>query len=154
MAEVSRKDTINNDVKAALLGGNRFEADVLRNLKAAILNEEVASGRREEGLGDAEIESVVAKEIKRRRESISLYDANGREDLAENERNEMIILERYLPAQVAKDDIVVTIDEAIATTGATGPKDMGKVIGIVKGKLGNSADGATIATLVKEKLQN
>lgn len=152
MATVSLKDTINNDMKAALLERRRFDVDVLRNLKAAILNEEVASGNREAGLDNTAVETVVAREIKRRRESIALYAANGREDLAEVESSEIVVLENYLPEQATEDDIKATIDEAVVAIGATEPKDMGKVIGAVKAKLGSSADGATVAKLVKETL--
>jgi len=76
-------------MKAALLGGNRFEGDVLRNLKAAILNEEVATGKRETGLSDAEIEKIIAREVKKRHESVKLYEANDRAELADEEKKEI-----------------------------------------------------------------
>jgi len=149
---VALKEQLQNDMKAALLGGNRFEADVIRNLKAAILNEEVAKNKRDEGLADAEIERVIAREVKKRRESIALYEQNARQDLADDEKKEVEVLEKYLPEQLSEDDIRTLIDEAIKTLGATDPQMMGQVIGAVKAKAGTSADGAMVARLVKEQL--
>ena len=91
------KELVSNDMKTALLGGNRFEGDTLRNLKAAILNEEVAQNKRETGLTDAEIEVIIAREVKKRRESIALYEANNRPELAQAEKDEVAVLEKYLP---------------------------------------------------------
>ncbi len=147
------KERLNDDLKAALLGGNRFAADTLRNLKAAILNEEVAQNRRDEGLNDTEIEGVIAREVKKRRESIVLYEQNERTDLAENEQAEIDVLSVYLPEQLSDDEIQTTIDEIVTTLGVTGPQAMGQIIGAVKSKLGSAADGATIARLVKSTLQ-
>ena len=147
------KERLNDDLKAALLGGNRFAADTLRNLKAAILNEEVAQNRRDEGLNDTEIEGVIAREVKKRRESIVLYEQNERTDLAENEQAEIDVLSVYLPEQLSDDEIQTTIDEIVTTLGVTGPQAMGQDIGAVKSKLGSAADGATIARLVKSTLQ-
>ena len=147
------KEQIQNDTKAALLGGNRFEADVLRNLKAAILSEEVAQNRRDEGLEDGEIEQIVAKEVKKRAESIRLYEAAGRMELAEVEKNESVVLERYLPQQLSESEVVAIVTETIDEMGATGMQSMGMVIKAVKDKVGNTADGATLARIVKEKLQ-
>lgn len=144
-------EQIQNDMKAALLGGDRFVGDTLRNLKAAILNEEVAAGKRETGLADAEIEQIVAREVKKRHESIKLYEANGRPELAEPEKNEIAVIEKYLPAQLGEDELIAIIDEQIAALAADMSK-MGQVIGAVKSKVGTSADGATIATLVKQQL--
>ncbi len=147
------KEQINNDLKAALLGGNRFVADTLRNLKAAILNEEVATGRRDEGLDDTEIEGIIAREVKKRNESKALYDQNGRPELAEVEQNEIEVLAAYLPQQLTEDEIQAVIDEVVAELGATDMKAMGQVIGAVKARCGTAADGATVAKLVKTTLQ-
>ena len=147
------KEQINNDLKAALLGGNRFVADTLRNLKAAILNEEVALGRRDEGLGDVEIEGIIAREVKKRGESKALYDQNGRPELAEIEQKEIDVLMAYLPQQLTEDEVQTVINEVIAEIGATDMKAMGQVIGAVKARTGTAADGATVAKLVKTTLQ-
>ena len=147
------KEQIDNDLKAALLGGNRFVADNLRNLKAAILNEEVATGRRDDGLADAEIEGVIAREVKKRGESKTLYEQNDRPELAENEQKEIDILAVYLPKQLTEDEIQVVIDGVLVSLGNVDMKAMGQVIGAVKAKCGTAADGATVARLVKTTLQ-
>lgn len=146
------KQRINDEMKAALLGGDRFVGETLRNLKAAILNEEVASGKRDEGLSDEEIEKVIAREIKKRTESARLYRENNRVDLAEPEEKEMKVLSAYLPEQMSETDVRALIDKKIAELGASGPQMMGQVIGAVKAVVGNTADGAVIAQLVKEAL--
>lgn len=146
------KAQLDNDLKAALLGGDRFRADVLRGLKAVILNEEVAKGKRDEGLDDATIEQLIAREVKKRQDSATQYEAAGRPELVEAEKAESKVLEEYLPEQLSEEDIKKTIDETITALGVSGPQAMGQVIGAVKGKLGNAADGATVARLVKEAL--
>ena len=145
------KARIAEEMKAALLGRHRFRGDVLRNLKAAILNEEVALGKRDEGLSDAEVEKVVAREVKKRKESAELYRANGRAELAEPEEKEAVILQEFLPKQLSEDEIRAMVEAAVADLGAT-MQQMGQVIGAVKAKVGNAADGALIAKITKETL--
>jgi uncharacterized protein YqeY len=140
------------DIKAALLSGDRFSASVLRDFKAAVLNEEVAQKKREEGLSDSDIEKVLIREVKKRAESAAIYDGAERPELAQAERAESKVLEKYLPEQVSEADIKAAVDEAIVATGATSAMQMGQVIGAVKSQLGNAADGGTIARLVKEAL--
>jgi len=147
-------ETIQNDLKAALLSGDRFKGDVLRGLKAAILNEEVALGKRDTGLPDDEIEKIVAKEVKKRQESIRLYEENGRPELAATEKEEIAVLETYLPKQLSEAEITDIVTATIDEMGATGMQSMGMVIKAVKDKVGNTADGATVATIVKSKLSN
>lgn len=146
------KAQIENDLKTALLERNRFLADVLRGLKAAILNEEVAAGKRDDGLDDESIEKLIAKEVKKRLDSATQYEQAGRPELAQNEKKEADILTAYLPEQLSEEDIKKTINETITAMGVSDPSQMGQVIGAVKGKLGNTADGGTIARLVKEAL--
>ncbi len=143
---------IQDDTKAALLGGNRFVGDTLRNLKAAILNEEVAQGKRETGLSDEEIEKIVAREVKKRNESITVYEQNGRPELAETERKEAEVLAHYLPEQISEEKLREIITAKIAELGVTDSKGMGQVIGAVKQQVGNGADGALLARIVKESL--
>lgn len=141
-------------MKAALLGGNRFEGEVLRNLKAAVLNEEVATGRREEGLSDAEIEKIIAREVKKRNESIKLYEENARPELADEEKKEIAVLSTYLPQQLSEDEVRELAKLVIEEMDDVGPSMMGQVIGGVKAKAGTSADGATVARIVKELLNS
>ena len=149
---MSLKAQLENDIKAALLGGDRFRGEVLRNLKAAILDEEVAQNKRDTGLEDAEIEKIIVKEVKKRNDSAAQFEAAGRPELVEQEQAEAKVLEVYLPEQLSEEEVAATIDAVIADLGASGPQAMGQVIGAVKGKLGSSADGGLIARLVKEKL--
>lgn len=147
------KDQVNTDLKTALLGGDRFKGEVLRGLKAVILDEEVKQNKREEGLDDTVIEQLIAREVKKRTESALIYDGADRKELADNERAELAIIATYLPEQVSEEDIVVVINRTIAELGVSGPSAMGQVIGAVKKEFGNSADGSTVARLVKNALQ-
>lgn len=147
------KAQIDADLKTALLGGDRFKGEVLRGLKAAMLNEEVAQQKRDEGLDESSIEQLVAREIKKRNDSASQYEQAGRPELSETERQEADVLALYLPEQASEADIATAVDKAITATGATTMAQMGQVIGTVKAELGNSADGALVARLVKEALQ-
>lgn len=146
------KSQLDNDIKAALLGGDRFVAAVLRDFKAVILNEEVAQKKRDEGLADADIEKLIAREVKKRHESAALYDEAGRSELAETERAELEVLQKYLPEQLSEADIQAIIDDVISGMDNPTPAQMGLIIGSVKAKAGNAADGAVIARLVKEAL--
>lgn len=146
------KDKIQDDMKAALLGGNRFAGDTLRNLKAAILDEEVKQNKRDEGLSDEDIEKVIAREVKKRNESIAVYEQNGRPDLAETEKNEAEVLSVYLPEQLNENEIREIVKDKVSELGVSGPQAMGQVIGAVKQQVGNTADGAVIARIVKETL--
>lgn len=146
------KARIEQDLKTALLGGDRFVADTLRGLKAVILNEEVAQNKRDTGLDDDTIEKLIAREVKKRHESASTYDDANRTDLSESERAEADIISRYLPEPISEEEIQKTIEKVIAELGLTGPQAMGQVIGAVKKQLGNAADGATVAKMVKDAL--
>lgn len=146
------KDKINVDLKEALLSGNHFKAQTLRGIKAVILNEEVAQGKREDGIDDSVIEQLIAREVKKRNESAVIYDGAQRSELAENERAEAKILRDYLPEQLSEDDIKTTVVRVIKELGVSGLSAMGQVIGAVKKELGNSADGATVAKIVKNEL--
>lgn len=146
------KELVNNDLKTALLGGDSFRTQVLRGLKATILNEEVASNKRDTGLDDSIIEQLIAKEVKKRNESAEIYDSAGRLDLAENERLESKILSAYLPVQLSELEIKEVIDRVINDLNVTASSAMGQVIGQVKKELGNTADGSIIAKLAKDAL--
>jgi uncharacterized protein YqeY len=146
------KQRITDDLKAALLGGDRFATQTLRGLKAAILNEEVAQSKRDEGLSDPEIEKIVAKEVKKRNEAAALYDQNMRQDSAADERREAEIIGVYLPQQLTEAELKTVVDAKVAELGATDAKMMGQVIGAVKKEVGTTADGAIVARLVKEAL--
>ena len=142
------KEQINADLKTAMLARNAFETTVLRGLKASILDEEVKLGKREEGLNDTEIETLVAREVKKRKEAASLLD----EERAENELKEAEILSKYLPEMASEEEIRAAVKDEISIMGEVSMKQMGAIIGKMKAKFGNSADGAVLAKIVKEEL--
>lgn len=150
---MSVKERINNDLKAALLGGDHFKCDTLRTIKAVILNEEVALGKREDGLEDSLVEQLVAKEIKKRNESAEIYNQAGRKELADKELSEVEILSQYLPPQLSEEEILKIIESLASKLEIKGQSDMGQLIGSVKKQLGNSADGSVIAKLVKRVIE-
>ncbi|HUA12930.1 MAG TPA: GatB/YqeY domain-containing protein [Candidatus Sulfotelmatobacter sp.] len=144
---------LEQDIKTALLAGDKRKATTLRGLKAVLLNVKVAEGKRDSGLSDNEVIESLAKEAKKRQESADLYIQGGNKERADQELAEKAIIEEYLPPKLSDDEIGNLITQAIKDTGAAGPQDMGKVIGAVKAKTGAGADGALIAKLTKEKLQ-
>jgi uncharacterized protein YqeY len=147
------RQQLDDDVKAALLAGDSLRVDTLRGLKSTILYADVAAKKRDTGgISDDEILSLFAKEAKKRQESADLYVQGGSQERADKELTEKIIIESYLPEQLSEQELVQLIDDVIAEQGAEGMQAMGKVIGAVKSKVGNTADGAKVAELVKERL--
>jgi uncharacterized protein YqeY len=144
---------IEQDIKAALLAGDKQRATTLRGLKAVLLNVKVATGKRDSGLSDEEVLTQLSKQAKQRQESADMYVQGGAQGRADAELAEKAIIETYLPAQLSEEEVTKLIDAVISETGAAGPQAMGQVIGQVKQKAGAAADGAVIARLVKEKLQ-
>lgn len=147
------KEQIDADLKTAMLARDAFRTETLRGLKAAILNEEVSKGARETGLGDEVIEQLIAREAKKRDEAANLFEQGGNQASADKERAEKVLLSAYLPEQLSEEEIQALVAEAVAEIQPEGMKDMGRVIGAVKAKAGNSADGSLIAKLVKDSLQ-
>jgi uncharacterized protein len=146
------KDKMDADLKTALLGGDKNLVSTLRNLKSAILYAEVAAGNRETGLDDNAVIAVLSKEAKKRQESADLYQQGGSPERAAAELAEKEIIERYLPAQMTDEELVSIVEAAINETEEPNLQKMGQIIGLVKQKVGNGADGSRIATLVREKL--
>ncbi len=148
------KEQINNDLKAALLGGNRFKGEVLRGLKAVILDEEVAQNKRENGIDDETIERLIAREVKKRNESATIFDQAGRTELSSVEREQAAIIAEYLPQQMSEAEVKLSVEKIAVELGISEMSSMGQLIGAVKKELGNSADGAIIAKVVKEILSS
>jgi uncharacterized protein YqeY len=146
------KQQLDADLKTALLAGDSQTATVLRGLKSAVLNVEIEKGAREQGLPEPDVLAILGKEAKKRQESADMYRQGNSPERAEAEEQEKAIIEKYLPKQMEDDELAKLVDEAIASTGASGPQAMGQVIGAVKAKTAGQADGARIAALVKEKL--
>lgn len=149
---MSLKEQLDQDIKQAMLAGDKTLVTTLRGLKSSILNVEVAQGIRDSGLPDEEVITLFAKEAKKRQESADLYVQGGNQEKADAELAEKKVIEGYLPAQLSEADIQKLVDEAIAATGANSLAQMGQVIGVVKQKAGAAADGAVIARIAKEKL--
>lgn len=149
---MSLKVTLEQDIKTAMLAGDKTLVTTLRGLKSAILYVEVAEGKRDDGLSDNDIIKVFQKEAKKRQESADLYAQGGNTDKQSAELAEKTVIEKYLPAQLSEQELSVIIDDVIATTNATGMQAMGQVMGAVKARAGAAADGSTIARLVKERL--
>lgn len=146
------KSQVNDDLKTAMLSGDRFLVETLRGLKAVILNEEISKGLREVGLSDEVIEKLFAHESKKRDEAAELYDRGDRPESAAKERAEKVVIANYLPEQLDEATLQTIVSEVVAELKPEGPKDMGRVIGAVKARVGNTADGALVARLVKSSL--
>ena len=146
---MSLKDDLQQDMKAAMRAGEKPRLAVIRLINAAIKQREV--DERIE-LDDAQVTAVLDKMAKQRRESIEQYEKAGRDDLAGQENFELDIIKAYLPEQLGDEEIDAMIAEAIAATGAASMKDMGKVMGQLKGKLAGRADMGAISGKIKAKL--
>ena len=146
---MSLKQQLTDDMKAAMKAGEKDRLGVIRLINAAIKQKEV--DERVE-LDDAAVLAVLEKMVKQRKDSVSQYEGAGREDLAAIERAEIVVIERYLPAKLDEAAILAAIDSAIATTGAAGPADMGKLMGVLKPQLAGQADMGQVSALVKRRL--
>ena len=146
---MSLKDTLQQDMKTAMRAGDKRRLAVIRLINAAVKQREV--DERIE-LDDAQVTTVLDKMAKQRRESIEQYEKAGRDDLAGQERFELEVLKDYLPEQLSDSEIDTLIDTAIAETGAAGIKDMGKVMGLLKGKLAGRADMGAVSARIKTRL--
>jgi uncharacterized protein YqeY len=148
------KDTLQNDLKQAMLARDTDRVEVIKGLKSAVLYEEVAQKKRDEGLSDQEILAVFKRESKKRQDSVTLYQKGGNEAQAEKELFEKSIIDKYLPEQLSEEVVQSMIDGAISELGLVelSKKDMGKIIGIVKSKAGAELDGSTLARLVGARI--
>jgi uncharacterized protein YqeY len=146
---MSLKAKITDDMKAAMKAREAQRLSAIRLLLAAIQQREVDERK---DLSDAEVAAVIEKMIKQRRDSIAQFQAAGRKDLVDNETFELNLLSGYLPKQLADAEVAEEVSAAIAQTGAKGVPDMGKVMGVLKGKLSGRADMSKVSALVKTKL--
>lgn len=146
---MSLKSRITDDMKTAMRNKEAEKLAAIRMLIAAVKQKEI--DERIE-LDDAQTLAVVEKQIKQRRDSIDQYDKAGRDDLAARERAELEVLSAYLPAQASEQEIAAAIDAAITDTGATGMRDMGKVMGVLKTSLAGKADMGAMSAQVKAAL--
>lgn len=142
-------EQVSTDIKKAMLAREKDKLSALRDIKSKLLLEST-SGNGE--VTEAAAIKIVMKLHKQRVETYDLYIKEGREDLAADEKSQAEVISAYMPELMSEDDIKVEVDNAIASIGACGPQDMGKVMGILSGKLAGKADGKVIAILVKKAL--
>ena len=148
---MSLKARLIEDMKAAMKGGQKDKLLVIRLVNAAIKQREV--DERIE-LDDTQVLAVLEKMLKQRRDSVSQFEAGGREDLAAIERFEIGIIQAYMPAQMGEAELEAAVAASIAEAGATGPQDMGKVMAVLKPKVAGRADMGALSGLVKKKLSS
>lgn len=146
---MSLKQRLTDDMKAAMKSGEKDRLGVIRLINAAIKQREVDERI---SLDDAQVLAALEKMLKQRKDSVSQFEAAGREDLAAVERYEIGVLQGYMPTQLSEAEIDAIIADSVAEAGATGPKDMGKVIALVKPKVIGRADMGSLSELVKRKL--
>jgi uncharacterized protein YqeY len=148
---MSLEQTINADLKTAMLAKDEKSVRSLRAIKAAIILAKTAEGG-DGTVPESEELKILQKLVKQRRDSIEIFQKQNRTDLADKELEEVAVIERYLPAQLSGEELKNIVREIIAKTGATGPADMGKVMGAASKELAGRADGKAISAIVKELL--
>lgn len=146
---MSLKQRLTDDMKAAMKAGEKERLGTIRLINAAIKQKEV--DERVE-MNDTLVLAILEKMMKQRKDSVSQFEAASREDLAVIERAEMAIIEQYLPAKLGEAEVRAAIEAAVAEVGATGPADMGKVMGVIKPKLAGQADMGEVSKLIKQRL--
>ncbi|MGM0338250.1 GatB/YqeY domain-containing protein [Enterococcus sp. AZ007] len=143
--------TLNEDMKQVMRAKDKETLQVIRMLKASIQNEQIKKGQ---DLNDEEELTVLSREMKQRRDSLAEFEKADRTDLADKVKKEIVVVEKYLPAQLSEEEIRAIVQEAMTTTGATSPKEFGKVMGAVMPKVKGKADGNQVNAIVKELLNN
>ena len=146
---MSLKGQITEDMKSAMKAGEKDRLKVVRLILAAIKQIEVDT---REDLDEATVLAVLTKMVKQRRDSVEQFEQGNREDLAAIERAEIMILDTYLPEQLSANELAVMIDKVIQATGASGIRDMGKVMGQIKVKASGRADMGAVSAVIKERL--
>ena len=145
------KDELLQDLKEAMKNKDTLRKDTITMLRAAILQVEKDS---QKTLTDDEICAIAAKEVKKTKESVKEYEDAGRQDIADSLKQEVEILSKYLPEQLSQEEIVKLVEDAVKESGAASPRDMGKVMSILRPKTAGKADGNLVSDIVKEKLAN
>jgi len=143
------KAQLTEDMKAAMKSGAKQRLGVIRLINAAIKQREVDERIL---LDDAQVLAAMEKMLKQRKDSVSQYEAAKREDLAQVERDEIVVIQSYLPKQMSADELASEVANAIAASGAAGPQDMGKVMAVLKPRIAGRADMGQASVLVKQKL--
>ncbi len=149
MAE-SKEIIIENDLKEAMKQKNQLKLSVLRMVKAAIMNQKIE--KKTEKLDDASVLAIISKQIKQHKDSIDSFTKGQRSDLVEKEKQELAILESYMPKQLSPEELLNLVKESINEIGASGPQDSGKVIKMVVEKAKGAAEGKTVSQMVVQEL--
>lgn len=144
-------DTVSEDIKKAMLAKDKVALDALRGIKKEFLEAKTAKGGDGE-LHDEQAVRILQKMVKQRKESAEMYAGANRQDLADNELAQVKVIEKYLPQQMSEAELEAALQQLIVTVGATGPQDMGKVMGIATKQLAGKAEGRAISAKVKELL--
>jgi hypothetical protein len=148
---MSLKTTIEQDIKQAMLNKEKDTLKALRAIKSLILLAETEKGATEELSEEAEIK-LLTKAAKQRKDSISIFEEQNRQDLADNEKRELEVIERYLPKQLSEEEVESELKKIIEELAISGPQEMGKLMGVATKKLAGKADGKTISALAKKLL--
>lgn len=146
------KDKIQEDLKAAMIARDEAKLSAIRMLKSALQYYEIQKGGAGYTATDEDVIDVIGREIKKRKESIDLYEKGGRQELADKEKAEVEVLQAYLPEQMSEDEVRLLVEEAIKQTGASFMQDMGRVMGTLISKTKGKADAGLVSQLVKQKL--
>lgn len=146
---MSINDELNESLKEAMRQRDTARRDTIRLLITTLKNAEIDKG---DALTEQEWMVQLQKQAKQRRDSIAAYEEAGRSDLVEGEQAELVIIESYLPAMMSDEEIAAAVEAQIAAVGATGPSDIGRVMGPLMGKLRGKADGSTVQRIVRERL--
>jgi hypothetical protein len=149
---MSLKAKILEDLKSAMKEGDTVKRDTLRMLDSMIKNVEIEKMKKEKGLADEEVQEVIVRAVKQRKDSVTQYETGGRSDLADKEQKEIAVLSGYMPAQMGEDEIRMAVKETISEIGASGKAEMGKVMGPAMAKLKGKADGQIVRKIVEEEL--
>ncbi len=144
-------DQVSEDIKKAMLARQKVRLEALRGIKKEFLEARTAKGAGGE-LSDETAIKILVKMVKQRKESAAIYTENNRPELAQNELEEAAVIEEYLPKQLTPEELKEQITAIVAETGATGPKEMGKVMGVASKRLAGKAEGKAISAMVKEVL--
>lgn len=146
-------DIISNDIKEAMKAKDKVALDTLRNIKKVLLEAKTAPGANDT-VSDETAIKLIQKLAKQGKESAELYISQNRPELAAEELAQVAVMEKYLPKQMSEEEIAAALKEIIAQTGAAGPQDMGKVMGVATKQLAGKAEGRVISTIVKQLLNN
>lgn len=146
-------ETVNHDIAQAMKAHDKVRLETLRNIKKLFIEAKTAPGANDE-LSDSQAQQIMAKMVKQGKDAAAIFTQQGRADLADEELKQVAVIEEYLPEPLTPEQLEQEIRAIIVETGATGPKDMGKVMGVATKKLMGRADGRTISTVVKQLIQS